>query len=69
MIINTGARTDTVQYYTDWLLNRFDEGFVLVRNPFYPQKITRYELPPEKVDAVQFCSKNIQNIIFINQAV
>ena len=32
MIINTGGRTDTVQYYTDWLLRRFAEGYVLVRN-------------------------------------
>ncbi len=24
MIINTGSRTDTVQYYSDWLLKRFD---------------------------------------------
>ncbi len=29
MILNTGGRTDTVQYYTKWLLNRFAEGCVL----------------------------------------
>ena len=23
MIINTGGRTDTVQYYSEWLLKRF----------------------------------------------
>ena len=28
MIINTGGRTDTVQYYTQWLLRRFSEGYV-----------------------------------------
>lgn len=33
MILNTGGRTDTVQYYTDWLLQRFSEGYVLSRNP------------------------------------
>ncbi len=31
MIINTGGRTDTVQYYTEWLLNRYSEGYVLSR--------------------------------------
>ena len=45
MIVNTGARTDTVQYYTDWLLRRFAEGYVLSRNPLFPNKVTRYELP------------------------
>ena len=58
MIINTGARTDTPQYYSEWLLKRFAEGYVLTRNPLFPNKVTRYELTPEKVDAVVFCSKN-----------
>ena len=49
MIINTGARTDTVQYYTPWLLNRFAEGYVLARNPLFPHKVSRYILSPEVV--------------------
>lgn len=63
MIINTGARTDTVQYYTKWLLKRFEEGYVLSRNPLFPNKVTRYELNPEVVDVVEFCSKNYQPIL------
>lgn len=63
MIINTGGRTDTVQYYSEWLLNRFKEGFVFSRNPFYPAKVTRYELAPDKVDCVVFCSKNYEPIL------
>lgn len=63
MIINTGARTDTVQYYTEWLLNRFSEGYVLSRNPLFPNKVTRYELTPDKVDCVVFCSKNYKPIL------
>lgn len=63
MILNTGARTDTVQYFTPWLLKRFEEGFVLVRNPLFPSKVSRYELTPEKVDCVEFCSKNYKPIL------
>ena len=63
MIINTGGRTDTVQYYSEWLLNRFKEGFVYSRNPFYQTKITRYELNPKVVDCVIFCSKNYEPIL------
>ena len=48
MILNTGVRTDTVQYFAPWLLKRFEEGYVLSRNPMFPQKVTRYELTPEK---------------------
>lgn len=63
MLINTGARTDTVQYFSDWLLNRFREGFVYSRNPLFPKKLTRYELVPSKVDCVIFCSKNYSPIL------
>ena len=63
MIINTGGRTDTVQYYTQWLLRRFSEGYVLSRNPLFPNKVTRYELTPDKVDCVVFCSKNYRPIL------
>ena len=63
MIINTGARTDTVQYYTPWLLKRFEEGYVLSRNPLFPNKVTRYRLDPSVVDVVEFCSKNYQPIL------
>ena len=63
MIINTGARTDTVQYYSEWLLKRFKEGFVYARNPLFPNKVIRYELKPELVDCVEFCSKNYAPIL------
>lgn len=63
MILNTGARTDTVQYFTPWLLKRFEEGYVLTRNPLFPNKITRYILLPDRIDAVIFCSKNYAPIL------
>ena len=63
MIINTGSRTDTVQYYTKWLLKRFDEGFVYSRNPMFPDTVTKYELNPETLDCVVFCSKNYEPIL------
>lgn len=63
MIINTCSRTDTVQYYSDWLLKRFKEGFVYSRNPLFPNIVTRYELNPNIVDCVVFCSKNYEPIL------
>lgn len=58
MIINVGARTDIVNHYGAWLLERFRKGFVFTRNPLFPNRVTQYELSPDKVDAVIFCSKN-----------
>ena len=63
MVINTGGRTDTAQHFPEWLLNRFTEGYVLVRNPLFPHKVTRYELDPAVVDVVEFCSKDYAPIL------
>ena len=58
MILQTGMRTDIPAFYSRWFLNRLREGFVLVRNPYDPQSVTRYRLDPSVVDLIGFCSKN-----------
>lgn len=58
MIINTGMRTDIPAFYSEWFMNRVRAGFVLVRNPYRPELITRYELNSEVVDCIAFCTKN-----------
>lgn len=58
LIINTGSRTDIPAYFSDWFYNRIKEGYVLVRNPYYPTQVTKYELNPEVVDVLVFCTKN-----------
>jgi hypothetical protein len=58
MIINTGARTDIPAFYSTWFMNRIREGYVLVRNPYYKEQITRYRLTPDVVDCLLFCTKN-----------
>lgn len=63
MIINTGGRTDTVNYYSDWLLKRFEEGYVYSRNPLFQNHVTKYTLDPSVVDCVVFCSKNYRPIL------
>ena len=58
MIINTGMRTDIPAFYSEWFMNRIREGFVLVRNPYCPERITRYELNTDVVDCLAFCTKD-----------
>lgn len=58
MILQTGLRTDIPAFYTPWLLQRLEEGFVLSRNPYNPRQITRYRLSPDVVDCIGFCTKN-----------
>ena len=56
MILNVSGRTDIVAFYSDWFMRRYQEGFVDVRNPFYPKQISRIYF--EDVDAIFFCTKN-----------
>lgn len=58
MIIQTGMRTDIPAFYSKWLLNRIEEGFVFVRNPYNPSQVTKYSLSPDVVDLIAFCTKN-----------
>lgn len=58
MFIQTGMRTDIPAFYSKWLVNRVNEGFVLVRNPYKDKEIIRYSLSPDVVDVLGFCSKN-----------
>ena len=58
MIIQTGMRTDIPAFYSKWFLNRIKEGYVLVRNPYDFQSVTRYSLSPDVVDLIAFCTKN-----------
>ena len=58
MIINTGQRTDIPAFYSEWFSNRLKEGIVCVRNPYYPNQVSRYRLDPSVVDCIGFCTKN-----------
>ncbi len=58
MIIQTGMRTDIPAFYSEWLINRIKESYVLVRNPYNNSQVTRYRLDPEVVDLIAFCTKN-----------
>ena len=58
MIINISSRTDIPAYYSDWFYRRIREGYVLARNPYYPQQVTRLTLSSEVVDCICFFTKN-----------
>lgn len=56
MILNVSSRTDIVAFYTDWFMNRYNEGYIDVRNPFNPNLVSRISF--SDVDIIFFCTKN-----------
>lgn len=61
MILNISGRTDIIAFYSKWFKNRYQAGFVDVRNPIYPKLISRIYF--KDVDLIVFCTKNPHPII------
>ena len=61
VILNISGRTDIVAFYSGWLMNRLDEGFIDVRNPFNPKMVSRIMM--DDVDLLFFCTKNPMPIL------
>lgn len=60
MIISASRRTDLPAAHPRWLMERFHEGHVLVRNPMNRHQVSRISLRPEDVDGIVFWTKNPQ---------
>lgn len=58
MIISASRRTDIPAFYADWLINRLNAGYCLVKNPFNPAQIKRVSLLGEDVDGIVLWTKN-----------
>lgn len=58
MILAIDFRTDIPAFYSEWLLNRFKEGYLYFRNPAYPTTLHKVILDKEHVEGIIWCSKN-----------
>ncbi|MBR4941249.1 MAG: DUF1848 domain-containing protein [Clostridia bacterium] len=58
MIISASRRTDIPSYYSEWFFNRLRAGYVYVRNPMNPHRISEVSLSPDVVDGIVFWTKN-----------
>ena len=63
MIISASRRTDIPAFYTTWFMNRIRAGFLLTRNPFNANQITKVILSQDSVDAIVFWTRNPEKLI------
>ncbi len=61
MILMVSGRTDIINYYNEWFINRLKNGFVDVRNPINPNLVSRIFF--SDVDLIVICTKNPLPII------
>ena len=66
MILMVSGRTDIVAFYTKWFMNRYNDGYVDVRNPFNSKLVSRINF--DNVDLIMFCTKNpIPIILYLKE--
>jgi hypothetical protein len=63
MIISASRRTDIPAFYSDWLINRLNAGYCLVKNPYNPLQVKRVSLLPQDVDGIVLWTKNIAPLL------
>ena len=63
MIISASRRTDIPAFYAEWFINRLKDGYVLVRNPFNANQVSKVCLSPDVIDCIVFWTKNPSPLI------
>lgn len=63
MILSIDFRTDIPAFYSEWIVNRFNEGFLYFRNPSYPNTIHKVILDKQHIEGIIWCSKNYLPIL------
>jgi hypothetical protein len=58
MILSVSRRTDIPALYSQWFMNRIQDGYVLVRNPMNIYQVSRVIINPEVIDCIVFWTKN-----------
>lgn len=63
MILSIDFRTDIPAFYSEWILNRFKEGFLYFRNPVAPNRLHKVILDRNHIEGIMWCSKNYAPIL------
>ncbi len=58
MIISASYKTDIPTFYGEWFMNRLQDGYCKMVNP-YGHQVYTIDLTPENVDGFVFWTKNI----------
>ncbi|NLZ83374.1 MAG: DUF1848 domain-containing protein, partial [Clostridiales bacterium] len=58
MIVSVSRRTDIPAFYSDWFIDKINQGYLYVMNPFNRKQVSKIILSPDKVDCFVFWTKN-----------
>ena len=58
MSIISASRTDIPAFYSEWFAERIKEEYLMVRNPYNPNMVSKISLSPKVVDCIVLWTKN-----------
>ena len=62
-VISASRRTDIPAFYLDWFIEKINQGYIKVKNPFYPSQVNRIPLKVSDVHSIIFWSKDFKNFL------
>ncbi|NVM00845.1 MAG: DUF1848 family protein [Candidatus Helarchaeota archaeon] len=65
-IISASRRTDIPAFYLDWFMEKIHQGYVMVKNPFYPTQKYKVSLKKSDVHSIVFWSKDFGKFLKIS---
>lgn len=63
MILSIDFRTDIPAFYHEWIVNRFNAGFLMFRNPAAPNTVHKVILDKKHIEGIIWCSKDYLPIL------
>lgn len=58
VIVSVSRRTDIPAFYSDWFIDKIEQGFLYVMNPFNRKQVSKLVLTPDMVDCFVFWTKD-----------
>ncbi len=65
MILSIDFRTDIPAFYSEWILNKFKEGYLMFRNPVSPTTVHKVILDKQHIEGIIWCSKDYLPILHV----
>jgi hypothetical protein len=62
-VISASRRTDIPAFYLDWFAEKLNQGYVRVKNPFYPKQVSKVSLKESDVHSIVFWSKDFSRFL------
>lgn len=63
MIVSVSRRTDIPAFYSDWFIDKIEQGYLYVMNPFNRKQVSKIILSPDTVDCLVFWTKNARPLM------